>query len=54
MEEAFNNISMHLHNKNILKYAQITRNGTEYKITYIESHSTKHVKSQQKILSNRS
>ena len=39
MEEAFYNISMYLHNKNILEYAQIAQNGTEYKIPYIESHS---------------
>ena len=30
---------MYFYNKNILEYAQITRNGTESKIPYIESHS---------------
>ena len=35
MEEAFYNISMYLHNKNILEYAaQIAWNGTESKIPY--------------------
>ena len=40
MEEGFYNISMHLYNKNILEYAQIARNGTEFKIPHIESHSS--------------
>ena len=38
-EEAFYNISMYLYQRTILKYSQIARNGTESKITYIESHS---------------
>ena len=41
MKEAFYNISMYLNNKDILKYAQIAQNGTESKISYIESHSSK-------------
>ena len=38
-EEAFNNISMYLYNKNFLEYAQIARNEKEYKIRYIEGCS---------------
>ena len=41
-DEAFYNISMYLHNKNILRNSQIGRNGTESKIPYIESHSNIH------------
>ena len=33
------NILIYLHNKNILEYTQIARNGTESEIPYIESHS---------------
>ena len=39
MEEAFYDISMYLYNENILEYAEIARNRTEFKIPYIESHS---------------
>ena len=39
MEEALYNISMYLHNKNVLEYTQIARNGTESEKSYIESHS---------------
>ena len=35
MEETFYNISMYLYNKNVLENAQIVRNETESKISYI-------------------
>ena len=40
MEETLYNISMFLHNKDVLEYAQITQNEMESKIPYIEGHST--------------
>ena len=41
-DEAFYNISMYLHNKNVLEYDQIARNETESKIPYIEGCSNAH------------
>ena len=38
--EAFYNIFMYLYNKNILKYGQIARNGTESMIPDTEGHSS--------------
>ena len=38
--EAFYNIFMYLYNKNILKYGQIARNGTESMIPDTEGRST--------------
>ena len=45
MEQAFNNISMYLYNKNFLEYAQIFWNEAESKISYIESHSSVNIMS---------
>ena len=40
--EAFYNIFMYLYNKNILKYGQIARNGTESMIPDTEGRSNKY------------
>ena len=40
--EAFYNIFMYLYNKNILKYGQIARNGTESMIPDTEGRSNRH------------
>ena len=41
MEEAFNNISMYLYNKNALEYAQIARSGPKSMISNIEGRSNR-------------
>ena len=43
MAEAFYNIFMYLYNKNILKYGQIARNGTESLIPDTEGCSSRYV-----------
>ena len=43
MNEVFYNNFMYLYNKKVLEYAQITRNGTESKIPYIEGRSIMYV-----------
>ena len=41
--EAFYSIFMYLYNKNILKYGQIARNGTESVIPDTEGHSKSYI-----------